>query len=79
MTKVSATSSSGETVRVARERVREGSKEREHERSPWRGEATGRGAVPGTEPFTPLGMPRFERSAEQHREDWGHALCLVGR
>jgi len=24
-------------------------------------------------------VPRFERSAEEHGEDWGHALCFVGR
>jgi len=24
-------------------------------------------------------VPRFERRAEEHGEDWGHALCLVGR
>jgi len=79
MTRVSVPSSSGETVRVVRERVREDPKEREHQRSPWRGGTTGRGAVSETEPFTPLGMPRFERSAGQHRGDWRHALCLVGR
>jgi hypothetical protein len=41
-TRVSAPSSSGEIARVVRERVRKDPKERERERSPWRGGATGR-------------------------------------
>lgn len=79
MTEVSMSSSSGEIARVAQGRVRKGPKERETQRSPWRGDITGRGAVPGTESSTPLGVPRSERSAGEHREDWGHALCFVGR
>jgi len=41
------------------------------ERSPWRDGTTGDRVVPGTEPSTPLEVPRFERSAEEHPEDWG--------
>ena len=78
MTRVSVPSSSGETVRSRESgsaRIRRSAKTA----VALAGRTTGRGAVPGTEPFTPPEVPRFERSAEQHRGDWGHALCLVGR
>lgn len=78
MTRVSVPSSSGETVRSCESgsaRIRRSAKTavtlagRDHRC----------GAVPGTEPFRPPEVPRFARSAGQHRGDWRHALCLVGR
>jgi len=78
MTKVSVPSSSGETVRS-----RESGSARIRRSANTAVALAGRyhrsRAVPGTEPFTPLAVPRFERSAEPHQEDWGHAVCLVGR
>ena len=46
---------------LARDRGPQGSRGARAQRSPWRGGTTGRGAVSETEPFTPLGMPRFRK------------------
>jgi hypothetical protein len=93
MTEVSGPSSSGEIARVVLlffgTAGPQGSEGARAQRSPWRDGTTGRGAVSETEPSTPLaglrkkrrvskGALRFWNSAE-HGEDWGHALCLVGR
>jgi hypothetical protein len=79
MTEVSVPSSSGEIVRVAQGRVRKGTKERETQRSPWRGVTTGRGAVPGTELSTLLGC-RVPKGARRNiTRIGGTHLCLVGR
>jgi len=88
MTEVSEPSSSGEIARVVLlffgTAGPQGSDGARAQRSPWRGGTTGRGAVSETESSTPLAVPRFERSlllsnSAEHGEDWGHALCLVGR
>lgn len=74
MTEVSVSSSSGEIARVAQGRVRKGTKERETQRSPWRGGITGRGAVPGTESSTPLGC-RVPKGARENTARIGGTHC----
>jgi len=79
MTEVSGPSSSGEIARVVQGRVRKDPKE--HGRS----DRLGRTAPPVEGRFRKRSRPHRSRcrvskgARRKHGEDWGHALCLVGR